>query len=92
MQKRNFTPDRSYVDWAERWLVRLHEANHRTMTYPEPEFSVLLGKLWFRVCWHAQLNVGWGVWPHFVTPALLFRHRGKRVAPHAASSQLAKTQ
>jgi glycosyltransferase involved in cell wall biosynthesis len=73
MQKRNFTPDRSYVDWAERWLIRLHEANNRTLSYPEPEFSVLLGKLWFRVCWHAQRNVGWAVWPQFVTPALLLR-------------------
>jgi hypothetical protein len=88
MQKRNFTPDCSYVDWAERWLIRLHEANHRTLTYPEPEFSVLVGKLWFRVCWHAQLNMGWGVWPQFVTPALLFRYRGKG---GAARSQAALT-
>ncbi len=82
MQKRNFTPDRSYVDWTERWLLRLHEANRRTMTYPEPEFSRLLGKLWLRVCWHARLNVGWVVWPQFVTSALSLR------APRGASRRM----
>ena len=88
MQKRNFAPDRSYVEWANRWLLRLHEANHRTMTYPEPEFSGLLGKLWFRVCWHAQLNAGWTVWPQFVTPALLFYRAIRRTAVQIPLSPL----
>ncbi len=73
MQKRNFTPDHSYVEWAERWLLRLHEANRRTMNYPEPEFSRLLRNLLLRVCWHTRLNVGWLVWPRAVTSALSLR-------------------
>lgn len=42
-------PDRDYVDWAEAWLLRLHEANQGTGHYPEPAFSQLLDGLWRRV-------------------------------------------
>ncbi len=75
MQKQKFTPDDSYVEWAEHWLLLLSKANCRTMTYPEPEFSRLLRKLWLGVCWRSRLSVGWLIWARLVISALLLTVR-----------------
>lgn len=70
MQKRGFMPTSNYVDWAERWLYRLKDANHQAMKYPEPEFSHLLSKLWLKVCWHARPNFRLSLWLSLVALAL----------------------
>jgi len=59
MRKSGFTPDRTYVDWAERWLLGLHAANARALRYPEPALSHLLGGFWLKVCWNAGPRLGW---------------------------------
>ena len=71
MHKRSFVPDRSYVDWAKQWLHHLKEANRQAMSFPEPEFSQLLSKLWFKVCWHARPKLGSMAWLSLLTSASL---------------------
>jgi glycosyltransferase involved in cell wall biosynthesis len=66
MQKKDFSPDLAYLEWAERWLILLNAANQERKCYPEPEFSRLLGGFWFKVCWHAHANLGWASWRRFV--------------------------
>jgi glycosyltransferase involved in cell wall biosynthesis len=70
MRKRGFRPDLNYLEWAETWLLRLQAANHRAGCYPEPAFSQLLGRLWFKVCWHTASDRGWNVWWRFWRSAL----------------------
>jgi hypothetical protein len=65
MRKQKFTPDREYLQWAETWLLELQAANQHALCYPEPAFSELLGRLWLKVCWYAQPNLGWTVWRQF---------------------------
>ncbi len=65
MRKQRFTPDFIYLEWAERWLLQLQEANQRVQSYPEPAFSRVLGRLWLKVCWYASTNVGWSAWRRF---------------------------
>ena len=62
MRKLKFAPDLMYMDWAETWLLRLQEANQRARCYPEPAFSELLGRVWFKVCWHAAADIRWTAW------------------------------
>jgi len=65
MRKQRFTPDLAYLEWAERWLLQLQEANQRAQSYPEPAFSEMLGRFWLKVCWYASMNLGWTVWRRF---------------------------
>jgi glycosyltransferase involved in cell wall biosynthesis len=65
MRKLRFTPDLVYVDWADAWLQQLQEANQRVQSYPEPAFSMVLGRLWLKVCWYASTNLGWTAWRRF---------------------------
>jgi glycosyltransferase involved in cell wall biosynthesis len=65
MRKQRFTPDLAYLAWAEAWLLRLQEANQRVRSYPEPAFSGVLGRFWFKVCWHASVSPGWTAWWRF---------------------------
>ena len=65
MRKQKFAPDLAYLEWAEAWLLRLREANQRVQSYPEPAFSGVLGRFWFKVCWHASAGLGWTVWRCF---------------------------
>jgi glycosyltransferase involved in cell wall biosynthesis len=65
MQKKDFSPDNAYLEWAERWLMLLYAANQERKCYPEPEFSLLLGEFWFKACWHAHANLGWASWRRF---------------------------
>jgi len=65
MRKRGFRPDRSYLEWAESWLLQLQAANHRAGCYPEPAFSQLLGRFWLKVCWFASSDERWTVWWRF---------------------------
>jgi glycosyltransferase involved in cell wall biosynthesis len=65
MRKQKFTPDFAYLEWAERWLLRLQAANQRVQSYPEPAFSRVLGRFWLKVCWYASTNLGWSVWRRF---------------------------
>ncbi|AWN17343.1 glycosyltransferase family 2 protein [Salinisphaera sp. LB1] len=53
--------DSIYIDWAERWLQRLKDANRQKRLYPEPEFSGVLAVFWAGVCWHAA-NRRAGLW------------------------------
>lgn len=53
MHKINYRPDEAYLDWAERWLCALREANRHAKLYPEPAFSRVLGAFWAKACVHA---------------------------------------
>src|SRR5262249_17758422 len=63
----------AYLEWAERWLLRLQKANQQVHSYPEPAFSELLGRFWLKVCWYASANLGWTVWRRFWQSSL---HKG----------------
>jgi glycosyltransferase involved in cell wall biosynthesis len=65
LHKVGFEPDRSYVDWAEKWLMQLLEANRRANLYPEPAFGRVLGGFWGKVCWHARARLGREAWHRF---------------------------
>jgi glycosyltransferase involved in cell wall biosynthesis len=65
MRKQRFTPDFAYVEWAEKWLLQLQEANQRVQNYPEPAFSRMLGQFWLKVCWYASTNLRWAAWRRF---------------------------
>ena len=67
MKRMGFKPDLAYLDWAESWLQSLEKANQQTRCYPEPMFSELLGRFWFKVCWYAYAskNLGWSAWRRF---------------------------
>ncbi|MFZ1746523.1 MAG: glycosyltransferase family A protein [Nitrospirales bacterium] len=61
MRKMQFTPDVSYVQWAEKWLIRLLQANQSTRYYEPHVFSKILLYKWAHTCWRARkrLRIGW---------------------------------
>ena len=61
MRKMQFTPDASYVRWAEEWLLRLFQANQSGRYYEPQIFSKILMNKWGHICWRARkkLRVGW---------------------------------
>ena len=77
MRKRGFRPDLAYLEWAEPWLTQLQTANQVSQCYPEPAFSRLLGRFWFKVCWHATGGGKLAAWRRFWQSALR-----KRVMPN----------
>jgi glycosyltransferase involved in cell wall biosynthesis len=42
---------KKFLDRAEEWLYRLKKANSRTLVFPEPAFSKVLGVRWLAVCY-----------------------------------------
>lgn len=65
MTRLQFTPDREYLEWADAWLLKLQEVNHRVLRYPAQAFARLVGQLWFTACWRASGGMGWAAWKHF---------------------------
>ncbi len=61
MQKMQFTPDASYIRWAEEWLLRLFQANQSARYYEPHIFSKILLYKWVHACWRARkrLGIGW---------------------------------
>ena len=70
MHKQKFTPDRTYLDWAEDWLLALRAANRTAQAYPEPAFSHELGLFWAKTCLYASRSVGWTAWQRFFASPL----------------------
>jgi glycosyltransferase involved in cell wall biosynthesis len=70
MRKSAFIPDADYLTWARTWLLRLQEANKRTLQYAEPAFSSALGEKWLQACWIARKNIGWTAWKYFFSSPL----------------------
>lgn len=70
MRSLGFQPDVVYLDWAEDWLIRLHEANHRSKRYPEPALTRVLGWAWLKVCSRASTGAGWSAWHRFLRSPL----------------------
>jgi glycosyltransferase involved in cell wall biosynthesis len=70
MHKQKFTPDQTYLDWAEHWLLSLQDANDTAQAYPEPAFSHELGLFWAKTCLYAFRNVGWKAWQRFFASPL----------------------
>lgn len=58
INKVDWAPDDEFLDWAEQWLQKLRRANAEKRIYPEPEFSAVLGELWFRVCKNTHPSLG----------------------------------
>ena len=65
MKKFQFIPDRQYLWWAEAWLLKLQEANHRAGCYPEPSFARVIGEVRLKVCHRVFPGIGWTAWKHF---------------------------
>jgi len=61
MRKMQFTPDASYMQWAEDWLLRLLHANQSARYYDPHIFSKILLNKWAHTCWRARkhLRIGW---------------------------------
>jgi hypothetical protein len=61
MRKMQFTPDASYLRWAEEWLLRLFQANQSAGYYAPQVFSKILLNKWGHTCWRARnrLRIGW---------------------------------
>ena len=61
MRKMQFTPDASYMRWAEEWLLRLLQANQSARYYEPHVFSKILLNKWAHTCWRARkrLRIGW---------------------------------
>jgi len=70
MRKSEFIPDADYLTWARAWLLRLQQANKRTLRYAEPAFSYALGEKWLQACWAARKNIGWAAWKYFFSSSL----------------------
>jgi len=43
---RNLEPTPEILEWAERWLQELRDANRRCRIYPEPQFALAVGERW----------------------------------------------
>jgi glycosyltransferase involved in cell wall biosynthesis len=61
MRKMQFTPDASYMQWAEDWLLRLLQANQSARYYDPHIFSKILLNKWAHTCWRGRkrLRIGW---------------------------------
>lgn len=70
MHKMDFRPDPAYLDWAERWLCALRDANRRAKLYPEPAFSHVLGGFWAKACGHAHRQSRWRALTRFLRSPL----------------------
>lgn len=101
LRTQKFTPDRAYLEWAEAWFLQLQATNQRARCYPEPTFSDVLGKYWFKVCRKAVDDLGWRAWRRFLLSPLLrdawrqsLRKRGLLYSarPREASGRHPQTQ
>lgn len=53
-----------YLVSARQWLETIKAANDKAKIYPEPSFSKILGKRWFKLC-QASTNLGHVPWKQF---------------------------
>ncbi len=79
MRKMQFSPDATYLRWAEEWLLRLFHANQSARQYEFHSYSKILLTKWAYACWMARKEVGIGWWQYFfhssLTRKLLFNKR-----------------
>ena len=54
---------------AERWLLKLADANALTQIYPQSAFGEVLADHWYHVC-HSACGHGWWTWRRFHDSAL----------------------
>jgi glycosyltransferase involved in cell wall biosynthesis len=50
VKRDSYKIDKSYLEWAESWLLRLIDANNKLKIYPDRAFKSLAGKCWYTVC------------------------------------------
>ncbi|MDD5559393.1 glycosyltransferase family A protein [Candidatus Methylomirabilis sp.] len=65
MDRVQSTPDRTYLEWANAWLLKLQAANQHALRYPERPLAQMVGEIWFVVCWHTMTGMGWSAWKYF---------------------------
>src|SRR5574337_256903 len=65
MDRAQSTPDPTYLEWANAWLLKLQAANQHALRYPERALARVVGEIWFVVCWHAFASMGWSAWKQF---------------------------
>lgn len=70
MHKEAFLPGPEFLNWAEKWLLRLRDANNEKHLYPEPEFSAVLGGFWIKACWNAKSRDDLRPWRQFFASKL----------------------
>jgi glycosyltransferase involved in cell wall biosynthesis len=56
--------DRQAVAAAEKWLVRIKEANAKSLWRPRRPFESMVGQTWFKAC-YSTANLGVWVWNRF---------------------------
>ncbi len=49
-----FAPDEEFCVWADRWLLRLVDANARSGLYPEPEFTRAAAERWLLLSFRSR--------------------------------------
>src|SRR5574337_1544658 len=65
MDRAQSTPDRTYLEWANAWLLKLQSANQHALRYPERPLAQMVCEIWFVVCWHTLTGMGWNTWKYF---------------------------
>jgi glycosyltransferase involved in cell wall biosynthesis len=77
MRKMQFTPDASYIQWAEEWLLGILQGNRINKIYSPNTFSTIISKKWIHVCWVARKRLGMSAILHMIqsrlTKALLIK-------------------
>ena len=80
LAKLDHRPDREFLEWAERWLRKLEDANQITSIYAEPIFSRVLGSYWMKACRRSS-TAALSTWTRFLRSPL------RRGAGHALARQ-----
>jgi glycosyltransferase involved in cell wall biosynthesis len=50
--------DEAFLNWTDRWLAALFEANRSNRRYESGAFSRVLGFMWAATCWHGRAKLG----------------------------------
>ena len=70
MGKLDYRPDRAFLEWAERWLRQLQQANRTTSIHAEPAFTRVLGGYWRRACYRSCITAPFGTWTYLLRSPL----------------------
>lgn len=65
MRRLGCIPDRTYLEWAEAWLLRLKAANQKTPLYDQAALTRTVNEYWLRAYRAAQASMGWAAWRYF---------------------------
>ena len=64
ISNQNITYTRGFIWETANWLTKLHQTNLKTNFFPEPAFSEIIAKRWYRLCRSSQ-RIGFWTWKTF---------------------------